>query len=105
MMMPFSRETPAHPSLNAYFVSVDLSRTGHDLRPIVDCLSAFPDVLKVQTCAWIVSVFGDGTELFASLESALPEGGRLWMSETSGPCGWIAGDYRTALQIKSRVRQ
>lgn len=104
MMMPSWRETPANPSLNAYFVSVDLSQTGHDLRPIVECLSGFPDVLKVQTCAWIVSVLSDGTELFASLQSVLPEGGRLWMSEASSPCGWIAGDYRTSLQIQSRVR-
>ncbi|MCY1671981.1 hypothetical protein OVA07_13310 [Novosphingobium sp. SL115] len=105
MSTPSWQETPAGPSLNAYFVSVDLSRTGHDLRPIAECLSAFPDVLKVQSSAWVVSILCDGEELFAALQAALPHGGRLWMSETTSACGWVAGDYRTALQIRSRIRK
>lgn len=105
MLTSLRRESPANPSLKSYFVSVDLSRTGHDLRPIVEVLSACPDVLPVQSTAWIVSVLCDGCELFASLQAALPEGGRLWMSEASGACGWVAGDYRTALQIRSRIKR
>lgn len=104
MITHFQPESPGALPFTSYFVAVDLSRTEHDLRPIVDCLSRYPDLLKVQASAWIVSVICSAEELFASLQSALPEGGRLWMSETAGSCGWIAGDYRTALQIKSRVR-
>ncbi|MBB3862212.1 hypothetical protein GGQ88_003510 [Novosphingobium hassiacum] len=104
MMTHTKPESPEILPFTSYFVAVDLSRTEHDLRPIMDCLSHFPDLLKVQASAWIVSVLCSAEELFATLQAALPEGGRLWMSETAGACGWIAGDYRTALQIRSRVR-
>ncbi len=97
-------EVPAILPFNSYFVTVDLSRVGCNLRPIKDCLSRFPDVLQVHANAWIVTVLCDGKELFATLQEALPEGGRLWMSDTSSACGWIAGDYRTCLQIKQRIR-
>lgn len=97
--------TPDSPAFSSFFVSIDLSRAGRDLRPIVECLSTYPDVIEVQANAWIVSTLCDGEELFAALQTALPHGGRLWMSETTSACGWVAGDYRTALQIRSRIRR
>lgn len=97
-------ESPANPAFSSSFVSIDLSRAGHDLRPIVECLSTYPDVIEVQANAWIVSTLGNGEELFAALREPLPDGGRMWMSETTSAYGWVAGDYRTALQIRSRLR-
>lgn len=96
-------EVPANQPFNSYFVTVDLSRVGHNMRPIEDCLSRFPDVLQVHANAWIVTTLSNGEELFATLQAAIPDGGRLWMSDTSSACGWIAGDYRTNLQIRQRI--